>query len=93
MCATWVFTVLSDKVVLFGGRVPWGIIDRVVTLGAYAIISPGAPTDMSIKTADRNQILLVGFAKNGEFNIYSHEELLSDGAEDGRHYLRVAKGI
>lgn len=81
MCATWVFTVLSDKVVLFSGRVPWGIIDRVVKLGAYAIVSPGAPTDMSIKTADRNQIMLVGFAKNGEFNIYAHEELLSDGAE------------
>ena len=25
--------------------------------------------------------MLVGFAKNGEFNIYAHEELLSDGAE------------
>lgn len=71
----------SDKVVLFSGRVPWGIIDRVVKLGAYAIVSPGAPTDMSIKTADRNQIMLVGFTKNGEFNIYAHEELLSDRAE------------
>lgn len=74
----------SDKVVLFSGRVPWGIIDRVVKLGAYAIVSPGAPTDMSIKAADRNQIMLVGFAKNGEFNIYAHEELLSDGAEGER---------
>ena len=25
--------------------------------------------------------MLVGFTKNGEFNIYSHRELLSDGAE------------
>lgn len=73
----------SSKVVLFSGRVPWGIIDRVVKLGAYAIVSPGAPTDMSIKTADQNQIMLLGFTKNGEFNIYSHRELLSDGAEDG----------
>lgn len=74
----------SGKVVLFSGRVPWGIIDRVVKLGAYAIVSPGAPTDMSIKTADQNQIMLVGFTKNGEFNIYSHRELLSDGAEGER---------
>lgn len=74
----------NDKVVLFSGRVPWGIIDRVVKLGAYAIISPGAPTDMSIKIAGQNQIMLVGFAKNGEFNIYAHEELLSDGAEGER---------
>lgn len=73
----------SAKVVLFSGRVPWGIIDRVVKLGAYAIVSPGAPTDMSIKAADQNQIMLVGFAKNGEFNIYAHEELLSDGVEEG----------
>ncbi len=65
----------ATKVVLFSGRVPWGIIDRVVKLGAYAIISPGAPTDMSINTAGQNQIMLVGFAKNGEFNIYAHEEL------------------
>lgn len=84
----------SDKVVLFSGRVPWGIIDRVVKLGAYAIVSPGAPTDMSIKAADQNQIMLVGFAKNSEFNIYAHEELLSDGAEEERsRCLRVVNGI
>ena len=84
----------SDKVVLFSGRVPMGIIDRVVKLGAYAIVSPGAPTDMSIKTADQNQIMLVGFAKNGEFNIYAHEELLSDGVEEGRsRCLRAVNGI
>ena len=74
-------TISTSTVSLFSGRVPWGIIDRVVKLGAYAIISPGAPTDMSIKIAGQNQIMLVGFAKNGEFNIYAHEELLPDGAE------------
>lgn len=74
----------SGKVVLFSGRVSWGVIGRVVKLDAYAIVSPGAPTDMSIKTADQNQIMLVGFTKNGEFNIYSHRELLSDGAEGER---------
>lgn len=60
--------------VLFSGRVPYEIISRVIKLGSPIIVSPGAPTDLSIDTARKNGTTLIGFAKNGAFNVYTHAE-------------------
>ena len=65
---------MTDKVILFSGRVPYEIIHRVVTSGCHCIISPGAPTGLSIQEAIDNDITLIGFAKHGHFNVYSHPE-------------------
>ena len=65
---------MSDKVILFSGRVPYEIISRVKTCGCHCIISPGAPTSLSIQEAITNNISLIGFARDDHFNIYSHPE-------------------
>lgn len=65
---------VSHKVLLFSGRVPHEIIVKVARLGCPMVISPSAPTSYSIEYAQRYGITLVGFAKNGHFNAYSHAE-------------------
>lgn len=62
----------SDKVLLFSGRVPREIIARAIRIGFPVVISPGAPTNLSIQLACEHGVTLIGFAKNGKFNVYSH---------------------
>ncbi|MCI9262399.1 formate dehydrogenase accessory sulfurtransferase FdhD [uncultured Adlercreutzia sp.] len=62
----------SDKILLFSGRVPREIIARAIRIGVPVVISPGAPTNLSIALACEHGITLIGFAKNGKFNVYTH---------------------
>lgn len=65
---------VSNKMLLFSGRVPREIIVKVIRLGCPIVASPGAPTNLSIDLAQRWGITLVGFAKHGAFNAYTHPE-------------------
>jgi FdhD protein len=65
---------VSNKMLLFSGRVPREIIVKVIRLGCPVIASPGAPTNLSIDLAQRWGVTLVGFAKHGAFNAYTHPE-------------------
>lgn len=65
---------VADKILLFTGRVPREIVVKAVRLGCPIVLSPGAPTDLSIRLAERGGITLVGFGKGGSFNVYSHPE-------------------
>lgn len=64
----------ADKTLLFSGRVPYEIITKAIKLGCPAIISPGAPTGLSIDLAQCYGVTLIGFAKKDRFNVYSHPE-------------------
>lgn len=65
---------VSDKMLLFSGRVPHEIIAKAARLGLPVVVSPGAPTSLSIRVARESGITLIGFAKNGRFNVYTHPE-------------------
>lgn len=67
----------NDKVLLFSGRVPYEIITKTVLLGCPVIVSPGAPTSLSIDIARTYGVTLVGFAKQGRFNVYSHVDRIA----------------
>lgn len=68
---------VSDKVLLFSGRIPREIIMRVISMGVPVVISPGAPTNLSIQLARDHGVTLIGFAKNGCFNVYTHVARIS----------------
>lgn len=67
----------DDKVLLFSGRVPQEIMLKVIRLGVPAVVSPGAPTGLSVDLAEEYGVTLVGFAKRGRFNVYSHPERIA----------------
>lgn len=68
---------VADKVLLFSGRIPREIVVKAVRLGCPVVVSPGAPTDLSIALAERGGLTLIGFGKNGSFNVYSHSERIA----------------
>jgi len=65
---------LRNKVMLTSGRITAETITKVVRAKIPVIVSPGAPTDSAINLARRLGITVVGFARRGRMNIYSHKE-------------------
>lgn len=70
---------VSDKPLVFSGRIPYEIISKVARLGCPMIISPGAPTSLSVEIAQECGIALVGFAKHGRFNVYASFDSVNAG--------------
>lgn len=79
----------DDKVLLFSGRMPREIISKVAKLGCPIIVSPGAPTSLSVQYAEQSGITMIGFAKRNRFNVYSRPDRVLDLIED-RPKLRWA---
>ncbi len=72
--AGWTFLNAIDTrgtVLVFSGRMPYEIVSKVVRMGCSVLISPGAPTDISLRAADMNNLTVVGFTRDKSFNVYT----------------------
>ncbi|PCI65059.1 MAG: sulfurtransferase FdhD [Gammaproteobacteria bacterium] len=58
-------------VVILSGRVGFELVQKVVMAGFSTIIALGAPSDLSIKTANQFGVTLIGFAKDEQYNLYT----------------------
>ncbi|RWR12420.1 formate dehydrogenase accessory sulfurtransferase FdhD [Siminovitchia fortis] len=65
---------LKDKVIVFSGRISSEVVLKVAKIGAGILISKSAPTTLGIDLAHDLGITAIGFARNGQLNIYTHPE-------------------
>jgi FdhD protein len=64
----------SDKSIVFSGRVSSEVLLKVAKMEAPVLISRSAPTDLALDLADDLGITVVGFARDGRCNLYTHPE-------------------
>jgi len=65
---------LQDQILAISGRVGYEIIQKAAVAGIPLIAAVGAPTSLAVDLAMEHGITLVGFAKPGSMNVYSHPE-------------------
>ncbi len=65
---------LTDKLLVFSGRISSEILTKVAKMGLPLIISRSAPTELTANLAKELGITVVGFAREGRFTIYTHNE-------------------
>lgn len=76
---------LDDRLPLAGhqlvvsGRVSFEIVQKAWRAGVPMVVAISAPTSLAIATAERAGITLVGFARGGRCNVYSHPDRLGPG--------------
>jgi FdhD protein len=72
----------TDTVLVVSGRTSFEIVQKAAAAGVAALVSVSAPSSLAIVAAERAKLLLIGFARDGGFNVYAGHERLR-GAESG----------
>lgn len=65
-------------VLAVSGRIAYEIVQKAAMGGLPVIVAIGAPTDLAVDAARECGITLVGFARDGRFNVYTHAARVVD---------------
>ena len=64
---------LRDCLLVVSSRAGFEIVQKALVAGVPALISIGAPTSLAIDLARRFNLTLIGFVRDGRFNVYAGE--------------------
>ncbi len=67
---------LADGLILTTGRISSEMLQKSMRLHAAMVISRTSPTSWAVTLAERAGITLIGYARRGQFKVYSHPERL-----------------
>ncbi len=65
---------LFENIVLLSGRVGFELVQKCAVAGVPILAAVGAPSSLAVQLAEEAGMTLIGFLRNGQFNIYSHPE-------------------
>ncbi len=67
---------LTGKVLVTSGRISSEMVAKAAGLGIGVVVSRTSPTDMAVRLAREQGILMIGYLRGGRFIVYSRPERL-----------------
>ena len=68
---------LRNALLLLSGRAGFEIVQKAARAGVPIVAAVGAPSSLSLRTAERVGMTLVGFLRRGRFNLYTAPERIA----------------
>ena len=72
---------LFENMVLVSGRAGFELVQKCAVAGVPILAAVGAPSSLAVQLAEESGMTLIGFLRNGQFNIYSHPERINIQAQ------------
>jgi FdhD protein len=70
---------LSHALLAVSGRAGYELVQKAIAAGIPVLVAVGAPSTLSVATAQRFGLTLVGFLRGARFNVYSRPERVREG--------------